>query len=407
MDISDEQFDQLRRKLAAAKSYEDLMGPGGAIKELLGAAVSDLLKAELTEHLGFEKHAPSGIHSGNSRNGTTRKRVSTEHGPVEIAVPRDRSGTYEPVVVKKHERRLGRVEDIVLSLYARGMSTRDIQDQIEELYGVEISPSAVSHITEAVLPAVQQWQNRLLEPLYAIVYFDAIHFRVRSDGHVVTKAAYTCLGITGSGQKELLGIWIGDHESAAFWFGIMTEMRNRGVEDILIACVDGLKGFPESLEEAFPKTVVQACVIHQIRYSTRAVTWKDLRAVLKDLRRIYEAPTEEAALVGLDELQERWGERYPLLISSWRTNWPKLSSYLQYPKELRRLIYTTNPVEALHRQFRRYTKTKSVFPSDDALRKVLFLAQEKITEKWTVHYREWAIIAGQLTMIFGDRMSCR
>jgi putative transposase len=405
MDITDEQFEEFRRKLKTAKSYDDLMGRNGAIKDLLATSVSQLLQAELTAHLGYEKHDPAGMLSGNNRNGSTHKRVATEHGQISIEVPRDRNGTFEPVAVHKHERRLGKVEDVIISMYARGMSTRDIQAQIEDLYGVEISPSAVSQITDSVLSMLVEWQNRPLETVYPIVFFDAIHFHVRSDGRVVTKAAYTCLGITRDGEKELLGMWIGEAEGAAFWFSIMTELRNRGVEDILIACVDGLKGFPESLEEAFPKTAIQTCVIHQIRFSTRAVAWKDLKAVMKDLRTVYEAPTNEAALAGLDQVEERWGSRYPLLIKSWRTNWPKLSTYLAYPKELRRMIYTTNAVESLHRQFRKVTKTKSAFPNDDALRKVLFLAQRQIAEKWTLSLPNWNIIAGQLAMIFGDRMA--
>lgn len=405
MDITDEQFAEFRRKLATAKSYNDLMGPGGAIKDLLAISVSQLLHTELTAHLGYEKHDPAGILSGNNRNGSTHKRVATEHGQITIEVPRDRNGTFEPVAVRKHERRLGKVEDVIISMYARGMSTRDIQAQIEDLYGVEVSPSAVSQITDAVLSMLVEWQNRPLAAVYPIVFFDAIHFHVRADGRVVTKAAYTCLGITCDGEKELLGMWVGETEGAAFWFSIMTELRNRGVADILIACVDGVKGFPEALEEAFPQTAIQSCIIHQIRFSTRAVTWKDLKAVMKDVRTVYEAPTHEAALAGLDHVEERWGSRYPLLIKSWRTNWPKLSTYLAYPKELRRVIYTTNAVEALHRQFRKVTKTKSAFPNDDALRKMLFLAQRQLSEKWTMALPNWHIIAGQLAMIFGDRMA--
>lgn len=405
MDITDEQFEAFRRKLKTAKSYEDLMGRNGAIKDLLAVSVSQILQAELTAHLGYEKHDPAGALSGNSRNGTSTKQVATEHGPISLEVPRDRNGTFDPVSVKKHERRLGKVEDVIISMYARGMSTRDIQAQIDDLYGVEISPSAVSQITDSVLSMLVEWQNRPLARVYPMVFFDAIHFHVRSDGRVVTKAAYTCLGITREGEKELLGMWIGEAEGAAFWFSILTELRNRGVEDILIACIDGLKGFPEAIEQAFPSTTIQACVIHQIRFSTRAVVWKDLKAVMKDLRVVYEAPTHEAALAGLDQLEERWGARYPLLIKSWRTNWPKLSAYLAYPKELRRMIYTTNAVEALHRQFRKVTKTKAAFPNEEALRKLLFLSHNTIAKKWTMRLPNWNIIAGQLTILFGDRMA--
>ena len=405
MELTNEQIEQLKKKLASAKTYDDLMGKNGAIKDLLSSTISQLMAAELTAHLGYEKNHPSGINSGNSRNGTSTKRVASEHGVLEIEVPRDRNGTFEPIAVRKHERRLGKVEDIVISLYARGMSTRDIQAQIEDLYGVEISAAAVSEITEAVMAILVEWQNRPLEKVYPIVFLDAIHYHTRSEGHVVTKAAYTCLGIACDGHKDLLGIWIGDAESAAFWLGILTELQSRGVEDILIACIDGLKGFPEAIAAIFPKTRVQACVIHQIRASTRMVSWKDIKAVMKDLRAIYGAPTEEAALSGLDMLEARWGERYPGLIKSWRSNWPKLSTYLAYPRELRRAIYTTNAVESLHRQFRKITKTKAVFPNDDALRKMLFLAQKQISEKWTMTLPNWNIIIGQLSIIFGDRMN--
>jgi transposase-like protein len=405
MKLPDSFYTEVRKKLEAAETIDDVMGTDGVIRQILQTTVSEFLQAEMTVHLGYDKHDPSGNNSGNNRNGSTRKRVATEHGPIEIVVPRDRNGSFEPVAVRKHERRLGKVEDIVISLYARGMSTRDIQAQIEDLYGVEISPSAVSQITESVMATMVEWQNRPLEALFPIVYFDAIHYRVRSKGRVVTKAAYSVLGITVDGQKELLGIWVGESEGATFWFSVLTELRNRGLEDILIVCIDGLKGFPEAIEDVFPHAAVQSCVIHQIRFSTKAVTWKDLKAVLKDLRQVYTAPTREAAEVGLDALEKTWGEHYPLLIKSWRENWPKLSTYLAYPKELRHVIYTTNAIESLYRQFRKVTKNKAAFPDDDALRKMLFLAQRHIAEKWTMRIPKWSIILGQLANIFEGRIT--
>jgi transposase-like protein len=404
MDISDEQLTRLREKLASAKSYEDLMGKDGAIKDLLSSALTELLDAELTAHLGYEKHSPAGRNTGNSRNGKTKKSILTEHGPIEIPVPRDREGTFEPAIVKKHQRRLGKLEDQVISMYARGMSTRDISDQIEDLYGVELSASAVSQITDRILQNIADWQNRPLEPVYPFVFFDAVHYPVRDEGRVINKAVYSCLAVTVDGGRDLLGLWIGEAESATFWHGVITELRNRGVEDIFIACVDGIKGFTEAMAAVFPQTAIQRCIIHQIRNSFRHVPWKDRKAVAKDLRTVYGAATSEGALAALDSFEETWGARYPLLIKSWRTNWPELSTYFVYPKEIRRLIYTTNAVEALHRQFRKVTKSKSVFPHDDSLRKILYLAYHQLSYRWTMAVRNWPFVYTQLVLLFDDRM---
>lgn len=404
MDLSDEQIERLRKKLGTAKSYEDLMGKDGAIKDLLASALGEMLEAELTEHLGYEKHSPAGRNTGNSRNGATKKIVQTEHGPIDLPVPRDRDGSFTPVIVKKHQRRLGKLEDQVISMYARGMSTRAIRDQIEELYGVELSASAVSQITDRVLQNVAEWQNRPLEAVYPFVFFDAIHFSMRDEGPVVKKAAYTCLAVTVEGGKDLLGLWIGEAESATFWHGVFTELRNRGVEDILIACVDGIKGFTEAMEAVFPRTAIQRCIIHQIRNSFRHISWKDRKAVARDLKTVYGAPTRQAAETALDTVEETWGKRYPLMIKSWRTNWSELSTYFVFPEEIRRLIYTTNAVEALHRQFRKVTKTKSVFPHDDALRKILYLAYHQLSFKWTMALRDWPFVYTQLVLLYKDRM---
>lgn len=404
MDLSDEQIERLRKKLAEAKSYDDLMGKDGAVKDLLSAALGEMLDAEMTEHLGYERHSPAGRNTGNSRNGTTKKTVQTEHGPIELPVPRDRDGSFTPVIVKKHQRRLGKLEDQVISMYARGMPTRAIRDQIEELYGVELSASAVSQITDRVLQNVVEWQNRPLEAVYPFVFFDAIHYSVRDEGRVVKKASYTCLAVTVEGGKDLLGLWIGEAESATFWHGVFTELRNRGVEDIFIACVDGIKGFTEAMEAVFPRTAIQRCIIHQIRNSFRYISWKDRKAVVRDLKTVYGAPTREAAETALDAVEETWGKRYPLMMKSWRTNWSELSTYFVYPEEIRRLIYTTNAVEALHRQFRMVTKTKSVFPHDDALRKILYLAYHRLSYKWTMAVRDWPFVYSQLVLLYEGRM---
>jgi transposase-like protein len=405
MELTDEMIERLRQKMATATSYEDLMGKDGAIRELLSTGIEGLLEAELTAHLGYEKHNPAGRGSGNSRNGSSKKTVSTEHGPIDVAIPRDRNGEYDPIAVPKYESRLGRLEQIVISMYARGMSTRDIEAQVRDLYDVRLSPSAISMITDQVLERVQAWQSRPLRPVYPILFFDAVHFHVRRDGKVLPTAAYIVLAITPEGTKELLGIWIGEAEGASFWFGILTELRNRGVEDILIACVDGLKGFPDAIATVFAQTQVQLCIIHQIRNSLRMVTWKDQRAVMKDLRQVYNAPTEEAACAALDDFDGRWGARYPLLIKSWRANWAGLATFFAYPPEIRRAIYTTNAVEALHRQLRKVTKTKSVFPDTESLRKLLFLAAENISSKWTVALRDWPIMYQHFALLFGERLN--
>jgi transposase-like protein len=405
MELTDIMIERLRKKLATATSYEDLMGKDGAIRELLTAGVEGLLNDELTTHLGYEKHDPAGNLSGNSRNGKSKKTVKTEHGSIEIAVPRDRNGEFEPIAVPKHETRLGRIEEIIVSMYARGMSTRDIEAQIQDLYGVQLSAAAISQITDAVLARVQAWQSRPLCAVYPVIFFDAVHFHVRREGKVLSTAAYIVLAITTDGLKELLGIWIGEAEGAAFWHGILTELRNRGVEDIFIACIDGLKGFPDAITTVFPQTQVQLCIIHQIRSSMRMVTWKDRRDVMKDLRCVYKAATEEAALGALEALAQRWGSRYPLMIKSWRTNWAALATFFVYPPEIRRMIYTTNAVEALHRQLRKVTKSKAVFPNPESLRKMLFLAAEYISKKWTVTVQNWPIIFQHLALIFGDRLT--
>lgn len=404
MDLSDEQIEQLRKKLASAKSYEDLMGKDGAIKDLLSNALGEMLEAELTGHLGYQKHSPAGRNTGNSRNGTTKKTVQTEHGPVQLPIPRDREGTFEPIIVKKHQRRLGKLEDQVISLYARGMSTRDICDQIDDLYGVDLSASAVSQITDKLLVNISEWQNRPLDSVYPFVFFDAMHESVRDEGRVINKAVYSCLAVTVDGGKDLLGLWIGEAESATFWHGVITELRNRGVTDIFIACVDGIKGFTEAMTAVFPRTAIQRCIIHQIRNSFRYVVWKDRQAIARDLKTVYGAPTREAAEVALDTVEETWGKRYPLLVKSWRTNWHELSTFFIYPMEIRRLIYTTNAVESLHRQFRKVTKSKSVFPHDDALRKMLYLAYHRLSYKWSSAVRDWPFVYTQLMLLYENRM---
>jgi transposase-like protein len=346
-----------------------------------------------------------GNNSGNSRNGNSTKTLKNDQGEIEIKVPRDRNGQFDPILIKKYERTIGPIEDKIISMYAKGMSTGDIQSHVEDIYGIEISPTMVSNITDKIMDTVKQWQNRPLEKLYPIVFFDAIHYKVRDDGKVLTKAAYTCLAIDLEGRKDLLGLWVGQSEGAHFWLNIMTELKNRGVEDILIACVDGLKDFPETINTVFPKTAVQLCIIHMVRNTLKRISFHERELFMGYLKKLYTAPTEEAALMEMDNLEANWGKRYPSAIKLWRDNWYNAMTFLKYPKELRKIIYTTNAVEALHRQFRKITKAKSLFPNDESLRKILYLAYMGSAKKWTIALAKWQVAFNHLTIIFKDRFN--
>jgi transposase-like protein len=405
MKLTPEMIEQLQADLSVAKTYEDLMGKDGAIKKLMAKALEGMLDSELTEQLGYEKHSPTGKNTGNSRNGKTKKTLKNDNGEIELSIPRDRNGEFDPIIVKKYERTLGPIEDKIISMYAKGITTRDIQSHVEELYGIELSPTLVSNITEKIVSIATEWQNRPLEALYPIVFFDAIHYKVRDGGKVVSKAAYTCLGIDTSGQKDLLGLWIGESEGANFWLGVITELRNRGVEDILIACVDGLKGFPDAINSIYPQTEVQLCIIHALRNTLRYIATKNQKEVAQDFKVVYSAPTEEAGLAELARVEEKWGKKYPLPLKSWRQNWNNIATFFKYPEEIRKMIYTTNAVEALHRQFRKVTKSKSLFPNDDALKKMLYLAYRDLSKKWTMPVRNWAFVLSQLSIIFEKRIA--
>jgi len=405
MKLTPEMIEQLQADLSEAKTYEDLMGKDGAIKKLMSKALEGMLDAELTEQLGYEKHSPVGKNTGNSRNGKTKKTLKNDNGEIELSIPRDRNGEFDPIIVKKYKRTLGPIENKIISMYAKGMTTRDIQSHVEELYGLQISPTLVSNITENIVSIATEWQTRPLEAVYPIVFFDAIHYKVRDAGKVVSKAAYTCLGIDTNGNKDLLGLWIGESEGANFWLGVITELRNRGVEDILIACVDGLKGFPEAINTIYPQTEVQLCIIHVLRNTLRYVASKDQKEFARDIKAVYTAATEEAALVELEKVEEKWGKKYPLPLKSWRENWNNIATFFKYTDEVRRMIYTTNAVEALHRQFRKVTKSKSLFPNDDALKKMLYLAYRDLSKKWTMPVRNWAFVLSQLSIIFEERIA--
>ncbi len=396
-------LEELERDLEDCESVEDLMGKNGLVKKLIKNVLETMLEGELTETLGYKKHSLKGNNSGNNRNGYTGKTLKSDYGEIGLSIPRDRNGEFEPIVVEKHQTKLGYLEDKIISMYARGMTTRDISSHIEEIYGIKLSASSISNITEKVSSIIAQWQSRPLEAIYVIVYLDAIFYKVREKGKVVNKAAYTVLGIDENGEKDILGLWIKESEGASFWLSILTELNNRGVKDILITCVDGLKGFPEAINTVFPQTEIQLCIIHQIRNSLKYIASKNQKEFMRDLKKVYKAPTKEKAEFELDNLDKKWGDKYPLVINSWMDKWEDLSTYFKYTEPIRKIIYTTNIVEGVHRQFRKVTKNRAIFPNDDALKKLLFLSVRNIEQKWS-KVQNWGLIISQLYVIFGDRL---
>ncbi|SDF13915.1 IS256 family transposase [Sporolituus thermophilus] len=374
------------------------------LKNLFSGALEKMLEAEMDEHLGYEKHSVLGNNSGNSRNGYGKKTIKSEWGESEIKVPRDRNGTFEPQAIEKRQTRTDDIEARVMAMYAKGMSTRDIEDHLRDIYGVEASASLISRITDKLMPAVVEWQSRPLDAIYPIVFLDGIMFKVRKDSRVVNKCLYSVLGINLEGRKEILGIWLSENESASFWVTVCNELKNRGVEDIFIACRDNLSGFSNAIETVFPKTEQQLCVIHQIRNSTKYVPYKDIKPVMADLKKVYGAPTLEDAEYRLEEFREKWGRKYPQILKSWDANWAELSTYFKYPQEVRTLIYTTNAVEGFHRMLRKFTKTKTIYPTDDAVRKSVYMSVQEISKKWSMPIRNWGIIFGQLMIFFEDRL---
>ena len=375
------------------------------LKDLLADTLQEMLEAEMDEQLGYSKYDYKNKNTDDSRNGYSKKTVKSSGGPIELDIPRDRKGEFEPQVVKKNQTDISNIEDQVLSMYAKGMSTRDISDHLKEVYGVDASAEMISHMTDRILPIAKEWQNRPLERKYAIVFMDAVHFHVREDNRTVKKAVYVAIGVRLDGKREVLGMWIGGNESSKYWLGVLNEIKNRGVEDILIVCVDGLTGFGDAIHAVFPQAEVQRCIVHQIRYSTKFISYKDLKPFMKDLKSVYQADTETLALEALDSLDEIWGKKYPSSIASWRNNWPQLSTYFKYPAEIRKLIYTTNSIENFNRQLRKVTKSKTIFPSDDALFKILYLAMMDATKKWTGKTWDWGQTLDQLCIYFGDRIT--
>lgn len=394
----------LEKELQGCKTMEDLVGKNGLVQKLIGGMVEQMLEQELDDHLGYQKNDPSGNGSGNSRNGKYSKTIQGSSGPFEIEVPRDRNSDFDPQIIRKRQRNISSFEEKIISMYARGLSTRDIQDHVMEIYGANISPTSVSNITNKVMDVAREWQSRPLEKVYPIVYFDAIHFKVRQNGKVISKAAYTCLGIDLNGKKDVLGIWIGENEGAKFWLRVFTEMKNRGVDDIFIACIDGLKGLPDAIHAVFPKAEIQLCVIHMIRNSIKYVAHKNSKEFMSDLKPVYKAVTEDEAETKLLEFQEKWINKYPLAVKPWVKHWENIKTFFKFPEEIRRIIYTTNAVESLHRQFRKTTKTKAVFPSDDSLLKMLFLTVRGLSAKWTVMpVKNWRNALSQFAIIYGER----
>jgi len=374
------------------------------LKNLFSGALEKMLEAEMDEHLGYEKHSVLGKNSGNSRNGYNKKTIKSEWGESEISVPRDRNGAFEPQAIEKRQTRTDDIEARIMAMYAKGMSTRDIEDHLRDIYGVEASASLISRITDKLMPAIAEWQSRPLDAVYPIVFLDGIVFKVRKDSRVVNKCLYSVLGINLEGRKEILGIWLSENESASFWVTVCNELKNRGVEDIFIACRDNLNGFSSAIETVFPKTEQQLCVIHQIRNSTKYVPYKDIKPVMADLKKVYGAPTLDDAEYRLEEFREKWGGKYPQILKSWDANWAELSTYFKYPKEVRTVIYTTNAVEGFHRMLRKFTKTKTIYPTDDAVRKSVYMSIMEISKKWSMPIRDWGIIIGQLMIFFEDRM---
>jgi putative transposase len=398
--IKPELIDEL---LKGYEKPEDLIGENGLLKQLMKAVLERALNAELTHHLGYEKHDPAGHNSGNSRNGRSAKTIKGEFGELVVETPRDRNSTFEPQILGKHQTRFDGFDDKILSLYARGMTTREIQAHLKEIYGVEVSPTLISDVTDAVLEEVKGWQNRPLEAIYGIVYLDALYVKMRHEGRVENRAVYVAIGVDLDGRKEVLGLWTSSNEGAKFWLAVLTELRNRGVKDILIACIDGLKGFPQAIETVFPETRIQLCIVHMVRASLHYVNWKERRRVATDLKAIYRAATERQAEQELDDFIAQWGDKYQAVGKLWRDNWSRITLLFDFPAEVRRIIYTTNAVESLHMSLRKIIKTRGSFPSEEAALKLLYLALQNVSAKWDL-VQQWKQALNQFEILWGDRI---
>ena len=401
MAIDPNLIDQL---LVEHKKPEDIIGENGLLKQLTKALLERALQGELTDHLGYKKHEPGKQKRGNARNGKTTKVLKGDFGEIPLETPRDRKGTFEPQIVAKGQTRFTGFDDKIVSMYARGMSTREIQGHLEEIYGVEVSPTLISNVTDAVVEEVRTWQNRPLDAVYPIVYLDALYVKIRDAGHVQNRAIYVVIGVNMEGHKEVLGLWTGQAEGAKFWLQVLTELRNRGVQDIYIACVDGLKGFPEAIETVFPQAEVQLCIVHLTRASLNYVSWKQRKDVAADLKLIYRAGTAEEAALRLDEFAAKWDGAYPTITPMWRRSWEHVTPFFAYPQEIRKVIYTTNAVESLNRSLRKIIKTRGSFPNEEAALKLLYLALERISKKWTLPLQNWKAALQRFAILLGDRV---
>ena len=400
--LSEKELELVNLLMADCQSTGDIQTK---LKRLFAGTIETMLESEMEEHLGYDKHSVVGNNSGNSRNGYNRKTVISDYGESEIAVPRDRNGEFEPRILEKGQTRTNEIEQKILAMYSKGMSQRDIEDNLREIYGAEVSQALISKITDKILPQVNEWQNRPLESVYPIIYFDGIIFKSRKDNQIINKCIYSLLGVDMEGHKEILGIWISENESASFYTSICSDLKKRGISDIFIACHDNLKGLGEAINAVFPRTKQQLCIVHQIRNSVKFVPHKDRKAVCADLKKIYGAVNLDAAEYALEEFREKWNQKYPAILRSWDENWAELTTFFEYPQEIRHLIYTTNAVEAYHRMVRKFTKAKAIFPTDDSIRKVVYLSVREITKKWTMPVRDWGMAYNQFSIFFAGRIS--
>jgi putative transposase len=394
-------IDQL---LADYKKPEDIIGENGLLKQLTKAILERALHAELTEHVGYEKHDPAGHHSGNSRNGTSKKNLKGDFGELELETPRDRNGSFEPQIVAKGQTRFTGFDDKIISMYSRGMTTREIEGHLKEIYGIEVSPALISNVTEAVMEEVKAWQSRPLDELYPILYMDALRVKIRDGGHIQNRAIHVAMGVNLEGHKEILGLWTAQNEGAKFWLQVLTDLQNRGVKDIFIACVDGLKGFPETIETVYPNTEVQLCIVHLVRGSLGYVSWKQRKAVASDLRQVYQAATAYEADLQLDTFAKKWDGVCPMVSQTWRRNWERITPFFAYPAEIRKVIYTTNAIESLNMSLRKIIKMRGSFPNDEAAFKLLYLALRNASKKWTMPVQNWREALNRFSILWPERM---
>lgn len=393
------------RQIISENNISSVADVYALLKDSFKDILQELMEAELDATLGYEKNQKGNLQTCNKRNGHSSKTLKSQYGEFQVDIPRDRNGEFEPKLIPKYQRDVSGIEEKVISLYARGMSTRDIHDQLQDLYGIELSAEMVSKITDKILPEVKEWQSRPLNPVYPFVFMDCIHYKVREDGRILSRAAYVVLGVTVEGYKDILSITVGANETSKFWLGMLNDLKNRGVKDVFFFCVDGLPGFKEAIQAVYPQTEIQRCVIHMLRNSFKYVNYNDLKKFSSDFKAVYNAPNETAALSELESIKERWGRKYPYAISNWENNWEDVSSFFQFSGDIRRIMYTTNIIEGLNRQYRKVTKTKNVFPSDSSLEKMLYLASGNVIKKWTQRYRNWDQVLNQLIVLYGERLT--